>query len=674
MLNNGRGLTLQELAHALHGEISGGQVRAPGPGHGPQDRSLCVRLDGNSPDLFVVYSHSGDDPLVCKDYVRSQLGWEPWRPKNGNGHKPPRSAPAPRSAPTDKSKVVATYDYRDAAGTLLYQKLKYEPGSVPQYRQRAANGTYKLDGIKRVLYRLPQLIADPAAFVFICEGEKDADRVATLDLCAVSGDSGTWKPDLTEPLRGREVVILPDIDDAGTKRALEVANALVGVANSIRVVRLPGLGGSPKYKDVSNWLDADPKRADILATLCVEAPLWAPAEDAGVSFAPYDFPDPASIPAREWLFGRYYVRGTVGATIGAPGRLKSTTTLTEVIGMAVGRDLMTGEALPSGPLRAAYLNGEEIQDELDRRVAATLQRFGVKPSDCGNRLWVRSTLNEPITVAVPGPQGGAVIQQDAVDKLLARCRENQIDVLVLDPLISFHKVRESDNGDMDLVCKQAFQRIAGNSRSVEVVHHPRKLAPGESNATVEDARGASAIIAAVRRARTFNFMTTSEASQLGIPEDDRRRYVRIESGKNTPGPVNKAHWVKIETELLPNGDEVACSTLWKLPNPFDRVTVNDLKVVQKWVQSGAFRTDSQSPDWLGWWMAKNLSHLNIKTRHSDKPRNKPEVARLNNILKTWVKNKVLAIEERLDDKRRTKGFYIVGEIVAEAHEDRIVPQ
>jgi len=88
--------------------------------------------------------------------------------------------------------------------------------------------------------------------------------------------------------------------------------------------------------------------------------------------APYAFPDPALIPPREWLFGRHYIRGAVSATIGAPGRLKSTVVLTEIVGMVVGRDLMTGEALASGPLRAAYLNGEEIQDELDRRVAPVL--------------------------------------------------------------------------------------------------------------------------------------------------------------------------------------------------------------------------------------------------------------------------------------------------------------
>jgi len=385
-----------------------------------------------------------------------------------------------------------------------------------------------------------------------------------------------------------------------------------------------------------------------------------------IDFAPYAFPNPALIPARQWLFGRHYVRGAVGASIGAPGRLKSTTVLTEIVGMAVGRDLMSGETLSSGPQHAAYLNGEETQDELDRRVAAICQRFDVAPQACGNRLWVRSTRDKPIRVAIRGQRGDAMVQQEIVDALIRWCDENYIDALVIDPLISFHAVRETDNGDMDLVCKEAFARVAGEGRAVELVHHPRKLAPGESNATVDDARGASAILAAVRLARVFNFMTTAEAGQFGIGEDDRRRHVRVENGKNNPGPLGKAHWLKIEVENLANGDEVACSTLWTPPNPFDKVTTSDLKVVQRLAQGGAFRTNSQSPEWLGWWMAEHLPHINIKTRCTDKPRNKAEVARLNSILKTWVNNGVLKIEQREDDKRRPKSFYTIGTPIDEA--------
>ena len=140
---------------------------------------------------------------------------------------------------------IATFDYVDADGVLICQKLKYD--SEPKYGQRRpdGNGSWisNLDGVKRVLYRLPDLIKYDSGTVFITEGEKDANTIAGLGLCATSADSGTWTPDLVEPLRGRDAVVLPDFDGAGVKRGLEAANALHDVAASIRMVFLPGLDG-----------------------------------------------------------------------------------------------------------------------------------------------------------------------------------------------------------------------------------------------------------------------------------------------------------------------------------------------------------------------------------------------------------------------------------------------
>ena len=72
---------LQTLARALGGEISGHEVRAPGPGHSTQDRSLSVKLNG---DDFIVHSFAGDDPIICRDFVRQRCNLPPFKP---NGHR-----------------------------------------------------------------------------------------------------------------------------------------------------------------------------------------------------------------------------------------------------------------------------------------------------------------------------------------------------------------------------------------------------------------------------------------------------------------------------------------------------------------------------------------------------------------------------------------------------------
>lgn len=67
-------MNLNQLARALGGEVSNGQVLAPGPGHSRRDRSLAVRLSWQAPDGFIVFSHAGDDWRDCADYVRGRLG------------------------------------------------------------------------------------------------------------------------------------------------------------------------------------------------------------------------------------------------------------------------------------------------------------------------------------------------------------------------------------------------------------------------------------------------------------------------------------------------------------------------------------------------------------------------------------------------------------------------
>jgi putative DNA primase/helicase len=74
-------MNLKTVAGALGGDVVGRQVLAPGPGHSPSDRSLSVQF--TSADQFLVHSFAGDDPLVCKDYVRGKLGIPQWTPGDG---------------------------------------------------------------------------------------------------------------------------------------------------------------------------------------------------------------------------------------------------------------------------------------------------------------------------------------------------------------------------------------------------------------------------------------------------------------------------------------------------------------------------------------------------------------------------------------------------------------
>jgi len=74
-------LGAKKIAASMSGDVTGrNSVNVPGPGHSPADRSLTITLDPKAPAGFVVYSHSGDDPILCRDYVRERLGLARWQP------------------------------------------------------------------------------------------------------------------------------------------------------------------------------------------------------------------------------------------------------------------------------------------------------------------------------------------------------------------------------------------------------------------------------------------------------------------------------------------------------------------------------------------------------------------------------------------------------------------
>jgi hypothetical protein len=116
--------SLQEIARAVGGEIRGGQVLAPGPGHSAEDRSLSITLS-ESPPGYVVYSFAGDDPIECKDYVRAKLGQPPWKPNGGSGRDP----------------VIADYVYRTADGKPYLRVQRTASKKFWQQRAEETSGS-----------------------------------------------------------------------------------------------------------------------------------------------------------------------------------------------------------------------------------------------------------------------------------------------------------------------------------------------------------------------------------------------------------------------------------------------------------------------------------------------------------------------------------------------------
>lgn len=253
---------------------SGTRGYAKCPAHDDRHRSLSLAL-GREQQLLAKCHAGCSFSDVCK-----ALGVE------AKDFFPSGSNPLPAwlgrvGAQTGDEKIEAIYDYVDEEGKLLYQVVRFAGKSFRQRRPDATVWIWNLNGVRKVLYRLPELIASPIEEpVLICEGEKDVENLLTLGLVATSGPGGAgkWQSEFGDFLRGRDVVILPDNDEPGKAHAKLVFKALWGIAKTIRIVELPGLAD---HGDVSDWL-AQPHQDTVeeLAALIAASPiLETPAAD-----------------------------------------------------------------------------------------------------------------------------------------------------------------------------------------------------------------------------------------------------------------------------------------------------------------------------------------------------------------------------------------------------------
>lgn len=243
-----------------------------------------------------------------------------------------------------------------------------------------------------------------------------------------------------------------------------------------------------------------------------------------ITATPFAFPDPAAIPRRKWLLGKYMQRGEITAIIAPGGVGKTTFEIGLAVSMASGADLFDRH-LHEGALRVWCWNLEDDRDELTRQFTAAAMQHGLAPDRFGDRLLVDG-LDQSLCTAIETPNGAQLVQPvyDAVTREIIR---RGVDVLMIDPFVSSHAVNENDNGAIDAVAK-AWKQVAQRCDcAIVLVHHTRKT--GGNAVTAEDVRGASSLSGAVRTLLALNPMREDEASRFAIVDPvERRSLVRVD--------------------------------------------------------------------------------------------------------------------------------------------------
>jgi hypothetical protein len=235
--------------------------------------------------------------------------------------------------------ITARYPYVDISNRLLWTVERW-----------ANPKTFKVDPYlpppsERVLFQVPAIeyARHMSETLFIVEGEKDALRLADLNIPATTNvggaGAGKWLPQYSESLAGINLVIVADNDAPGRAHAREVARSVKPFAKSVTLMC------SPYGKDLTDLLDAG---------YSIDALQLLPDEDGMGAFVA------SSVKTRkvEWAWAKRFPMGKVSIIEGDPGDGKSVLTVDLVARWSSGTPMPDGEP-GVGPVQVVMISAED---------------------------------------------------------------------------------------------------------------------------------------------------------------------------------------------------------------------------------------------------------------------------------------------------------------------------
>ena len=366
-----------------------------------------------------------------------------------------------------KKTEICRYPYVDEQGERLFDAVRFSnPKTFRQGHYKNGKFVWNLKGVRRVLYRLPEILKADEVLIF--EGEKDVDRAAKMGFVATCNPmgAGKWKAEYNECLRGKKVFIVSDLDEPGQDHAADVAGQLAGIAAEVRVVELPGLGPIlPKHgKDFSDWVELLDGQEDA------KEKLTALMEDAKPAV---DFDGPETITAKDLSNLeippiKWAVDGVIaeGLTIlaGKPKMGKSILAMNLCISVAIGTKALGYADCKTGGV--LYLALEDVKRRLQSRL---------------NTMMLPEQLNgegmpENLHFATEWPRMG----NGGIKQLREKIKSIPgIKMVVIDTLKMFRPT-DSENKkvyDADYDPISALKKVADEFNiAVVIIHHLRKSA------------------------------------------------------------------------------------------------------------------------------------------------------------------------------------------------------
>jgi hypothetical protein len=366
--------------------------------------------------------------------------------------------------------IETTYDYQDETGSLLFQVVRYPPGTEPRFRQRRPGSTpgewiWKLESARRVIYRLPEVIASIAAgkLLFVVEGEKDCDNLRPLGFVATTnpGGAGKWRPAYNECLRNADVVVVGDNDDPGHSHVKQIAASLRGTAKRVRVLELAKMWPEcPPKGDISDWIAAGGTAERLTAV--VEALPDTPAPTPRLRPVTLAEFFRLQIKPREMVLDPIIPQKGLAMLYASLGTGKTHLALGIAYAVATGTKFLKWTA--PAPRRVLLVDGEMPAAALQERLASIVSGTEVEAAPDMLKILAGDLIEEGGVGNVASPE-----VQAELDPWL-----DGVELLILDNLSSLTAVIRDNDAESWGPVQEWLLRLRRRGISVLIVHHAGK--------------------------------------------------------------------------------------------------------------------------------------------------------------------------------------------------------
>lgn len=252
-------------------------------------------------------------------------------------------------------------------------------------------------------------------------------------------------------------------------------------------------------------------------------------------------------PPRPWAYGNFLMYGAVTGVAAPPGVGK--TTFSVQLGIAFSRDMTFGQwgPVPGGGGRVWLYNGEEPQDELDRRFMASCAEHGIQDHEGAERFFYNSGLDERLQFVRVDPNTKEIQRHPDTDKIISIIKQHDIRLFIVDPLIEFNGATEDGEGLK--AAGTVLREIATACQcAVLFFHHTPKTANSDTAAgDMNSLRGGGQIVGSARFVSTMFAMSAKDAEEYNVPKNERHKYVRFDDAKAnmTVMSGDPQWWVKL---------------------------------------------------------------------------------------------------------------------------------